>query len=402
MVYGMILQPTTDKRSSHDVDANRLTDRLSAERPHLVALCRNLTGDTAVAEDLAQETLLTAWRLREHLTAPDGLSAWLAAIARNHCRRWARAQAQHHARFRPLADDVDATLIEQMALEGDDPVEIVEREEMASLARQALAVMPPASRDLLVAAYLNDHALHEATAAPGASQGAYRARLTRARRAARAALSADSDLRGQLETFGLLLPGDVHWIESRIWCPFCGIGYLRYRIDREQGDFSIRCASGCEGLSVAGYGRDPELTQAVSSIKSLITRHCLKLERDYRLALQRGWQACQCGERISYRAVAPDNAPLGWPAPFGLNGTCARCGLVDDSTAWHLALDTQEAQRFWKRYPRMRALPMRGVEHDGRSAVVTGFEAVGETARLELVSDARDYTILHAALTYVG
>ena len=63
--------------------ADDLSHALVAERPRLVRLCRQMTGSAEVAEDLAQETLLEAWRLLDRLREPAGLSAWLSAIARN-------------------------------------------------------------------------------------------------------------------------------------------------------------------------------------------------------------------------------------------------------------------------------------------------------------------------------
>ena len=89
------------------------------------------------------------------------------------------------------------------------------------------------------------------------SEGALRVRLLRARRALRAALSADDDLRAQLEDLGLTLPASDGWQESRIWCPFCGASYLRYRIDRETGEYAFHCAGGCAGLPVAGRAKGP-------------------------------------------------------------------------------------------------------------------------------------------------
>jgi len=44
---------------------------LPRERDRLVRLCAKLTGDAAAAEDLAQETLLAAWRQVDTLRNPD-------------------------------------------------------------------------------------------------------------------------------------------------------------------------------------------------------------------------------------------------------------------------------------------------------------------------------------------
>jgi DNA-directed RNA polymerase specialized sigma24 family protein len=44
---------------------------LAEERTRLVRLCARLTGSSGVAEDLAQETLLEAWRNQQKLAAQD-------------------------------------------------------------------------------------------------------------------------------------------------------------------------------------------------------------------------------------------------------------------------------------------------------------------------------------------
>jgi Sigma-70 region 2 len=52
------------------------------QRRPLVRLCAVLTGDRDAAEDLAQETLLEAWRNAHKLHDPSGAERWVAAIAR--------------------------------------------------------------------------------------------------------------------------------------------------------------------------------------------------------------------------------------------------------------------------------------------------------------------------------
>ena len=50
------------------------------ERSRLLRLCTHLTGDPVAADDLVQETLVTAWQRLEQLTGPSGISAWVATI----------------------------------------------------------------------------------------------------------------------------------------------------------------------------------------------------------------------------------------------------------------------------------------------------------------------------------
>ena len=74
--------------------ASELEAVLPRERSRLVRLCAGLTGDVEAAEDLAQETLLEAWRHMHHLRADDGYARWLSAIARNVCLRWERRRGR--------------------------------------------------------------------------------------------------------------------------------------------------------------------------------------------------------------------------------------------------------------------------------------------------------------------
>jgi hypothetical protein len=168
-------------------------------------------------------------------------------------------------------------------------------------------------------------------------------------------------------------------------------------VDRETGEYAFLCAGRCAGHAVAGRAVSPALVAQVSSPKSLLTRHCLVLATSYREALAGAAPYCDCGAPITFTAWTPADALH--EAPYGVFGVCPNCGLVDDSSAWHLALDTTEAQRFWRRHPRMSALPMTLVERDNRSAIVTGFAATDGSDRLQIVSDAATYALLHVEAT---
>jgi RNA polymerase sigma-70 factor (ECF subfamily) len=376
--------------------ADEISCALVAERPRLVRLCRQLTGSAEVAEDLAQETLLEAWRLLYRLHEPAGLGAWLSAIARNVCHRWQRAHGRERAHLAPVVsvgDDSDAgelSLDEALVAEADDPLAQMEQAEVASLLARALASLPEMTRTLTLGSAAMSTA--ELASVFGLSEGAVRVRLHRGRQALRRALS--GDLRAEAEALDLALPSAPDWLESRIWCPFCGASHLRYRINRATGEYTIQCARKCSnGMAVAGRAVNGALVEQVSSPKSLVTRHCLALATSYREALADGGVQCECGAPVTYTHWDPSTAPHGWP--HGVFGSCPRCGIIDDATAWHLALDTIEAQRFWRRHPRIHALPMTAVERDNRTAIVTGFAASDGSARLEIISDATTYELLH-------
>ena len=94
---------------------------LSFDRARLVRLCAYLAGDADVAEDLAQETLLEAWRHADKLHDVTGRARWLAAIARNVCLRWGRRRGRDLSRRvdKSLRDDVGAIGEEEWPDDGD-------------------------------------------------------------------------------------------------------------------------------------------------------------------------------------------------------------------------------------------------------------------------------------------
>lgn len=103
-------------------------------RRRLVRLCAAVSGDRRAAEDLAQETLLEAWRNLHKLHDPAGADRWPAAIARNVCLRWARSRGRELGL---------PTAVEAQAQVGDGfDVELeLERAELAELLDRA----PPSS-----------------------------------------------------------------------------------------------------------------------------------------------------------------------------------------------------------------------------------------------------------------
>ena len=86
---------------------------------------------------------------------------------------------------------------------------------------------------------------------------------------------------------------------------------------------------------------------------------------------------------------APTSALL-----YGIHVYCPWCDSVDSGSPWHLSLDTPEIQRFWRRHPRMRALPTQAVETGGRPALLIGYESVTDGERLEIVANRATYQTL--------
>src|SRR5437660_1100031 len=125
-----------------------LEGALAGERLRIVGLCATLTRNVDVAEDLAQEVLLEAWRSIERLRDAEQFSHWLSGIARNVCLRWERKQGSYLAHLAlPPADD-EMPLEEQLAADVDLEIEL-ERKELVELLDRALAVLPATTRAVL-------------------------------------------------------------------------------------------------------------------------------------------------------------------------------------------------------------------------------------------------------------
>src|SRR5579859_1772009 len=137
-------------------EAFTLETVLPAERERLVHLCAYLSGDAGAAEDLAQETLFEAWRHREKLYDPRGHAQWLSSIARNVCRRWARSHGREAARLVSFDDLADLTTLQDCLVDDMDIELDLERAELARLLDQAMALLPPETRAILIERYINE------------------------------------------------------------------------------------------------------------------------------------------------------------------------------------------------------------------------------------------------------
>ena len=365
-------------------DVMMIQTALAAERSRLVAFCAHLSGSWDAAEDLAQETLLEAWRARGRLHDAEGLAPWLTAIARNVCLRWRRSKGRESA-YLAQGEALSDVLEAWDAEDGDGVADVVERPEINATLEKALATLPSVTRAALIGSYVEETPQSELAARLGLSEGALRVRLHRGRLALRQALIPASDTHTQ-----------SGWQTIRIWCPFCGRRRLEYRLEKATGSYSFRCSGPCvTGMNMIGSSVASPLPNQISSPKVLLARHCLIMGEDYRAALGARRSACfRCGSEVASGQWLPGQESPASTLLYGIYFVCTACQATDSGSPWHLSLDTQEAQRFWRRHPQMRALPTREIETGGRPALLIGYENVTGGERLEIIADRATYETL--------
>ncbi|HEU4728875.1 MAG TPA: sigma-70 family RNA polymerase sigma factor, partial [Kofleriaceae bacterium] len=136
-----------------------------------VALAR--CGDPALAEEVAQDAFVAAWRDLDRLRDAERVGAWVAGIARNLAASAARTRARRDGVTGPEAPAVPTP---------ED--EVLGREDRALLAR-ALAEVPAAHREVLVLYYLEGESIARIAASLGIREDLVKQRLSRGRTALR-------------------------------------------------------------------------------------------------------------------------------------------------------------------------------------------------------------------------
>jgi RNA polymerase sigma-70 factor (ECF subfamily) len=371
-----------ERRAMNETPAHMLT---AGERDRLVRLCIRLTGDPDAAEDLAQETLLEAWRHEADLRNPERWSRWLSGIARNVCLRWMRQRGQERASTG--AAEVDE-------LPGGDDLELeLEREEIAALLDRALGLLPPETRSVLIGRYIEGLPQAEMAARLGLQSGTVAVRLHRGKLALRRVLA--EQLRDEAEQYGLPLPADDGFRETRIWCFLCGRQRLMGRIQGADTLY-LRCDACCTAPDAyVTHSHLPGVFAGISGYRAAYTRVVRALHEYNWQALTGRTTLCRlCGSFAEVNPVNPEPHPFWPPGRHGVFMRCTRCGAVNQSPLSYMVLGLPELQRFWRAHPRLRLLPEREGQRDGRPVLILGAESVTDGAVMEVVCARSTYEIL--------
>ncbi len=384
------------------------TDFLSAEeRSRLVGLCRKLTGNPDAAEDLAQETLLLAWRGIAGLREPEKRAQWIAGIARNVSLRWLREQGREQARnivLSPNEEEAGTTSLEDLVADEFDLEIELERRELVTLLDRALAMLPEETRAVLVKRYIEESPLAEIAAQLDTNASAVAMRLQRGKLALRKVLT--SEMREEIAAYEQAA-SEQAWERTSLWCHLCGQHRLLGRKQPERGMLYLKCPACSPGDQVLSKNEGVSSLKGIKSFKPAFARLGEFCHTYYRQGLRDGSMLCSiCGHTIPVKlSPAEEVRQLGWlshDAPVWVlpkherlvNIVCQHCSNINCTSLEGIVLALPEGRAFMRAHPRIHLLPYRTIEFAGRPAIITRFESVTESASFEVVSDYETYEVL--------
>jgi RNA polymerase sigma factor (sigma-70 family) len=391
---------------------NTLEVMLASEHSRLIRFCASLTGSLDAAEDLAQETMLEAWRnlhkLRDHDNA-ESRAKWLSAIARNVCMRWMRSRDNDLAHLVTLnagADEVESS-IEDVAADGYDIEIELERDELAQLLDRALAYLPPTTRDVLIERYIHESPHAEIAERLGLSEDALVQRLHRGKLALRRVIT--THMSDEATAYGFSAPVEENARqETRIWCPMCATCRLIKYVDQATNTTCFTCAN-CG--QITGHG-EPQAFAGIHSPKSILNRQLHWLGDYYWQAINAQQATCPlCGHATCARIYRLQDIPprlfqdippgplreglLSLLSPYGIHIFCSSCHYDESNPLSHLILDRFEVQHFWRKHSRMQWLPPQEIEYDDQPAILSSFQSPGEQARIDVISQRATLKVLN-------
>jgi RNA polymerase sigma factor (sigma-70 family) len=305
--------PLHARNASHAALVANLDDLLSASRPQLLGVARAMGNPPDAAEDIVQETLLEALRHLDRIYSLDRFDAWLKEICRNVCRRHAQAMG---TRRRHLVDIADWSTEDDLpGMVADDPIETLDRSDLAQVLDRALGYLPAQTRTAMELCYVEDLPQREVAAQLGLTIKALESRLIRARQQLRAVLS--GAMREEAEAFDLLPTGEpsLGWRESREWCTACGRQRLR-GIFEQMPDGRINFRMRCPSCS-PNYDTDMNDSGGLIPLDDLHTfRPALKRLNQTMIPYIReglspqGHRCMQCGRQVRVQIEHSDEMPL--------------------------------------------------------------------------------------------
>lgn len=165
-----------DRARSGDAAAFREVGRACETR--LLRQAAALCGNASLAEDLAQETLVEAWRGLRRYNGRCQFFTWLCAILVHRFHNSVRRQRPlPFSALGPGEQDEFQQSLGQLTDHQPWPDEAVARREQAALVRRCIAALPAKHQQVIYLRFYVDDSLESIAAALGCSLGTVKSRL---------------------------------------------------------------------------------------------------------------------------------------------------------------------------------------------------------------------------------
>ncbi len=146
----------------------------------IYTLCLRWLGDSAVAEEIAQDTFVAAYRAMDRFRGEAKLSTWLYSIAINRCKN-RLDHDKRRARERHESLDVDPDRVRELTSKGPKTDSRTHRSEAMRLLQAALDELEAPFRTVVVLRDIQDMAYEEIAALLDLPIGTVKSRIHRAR-----------------------------------------------------------------------------------------------------------------------------------------------------------------------------------------------------------------------------
>lgn len=154
----------------------------------VLAVCHGRVRNAAAAEDLAQETLLRAFRTLDSIREPERFGAWVCGIATRTCLDWLKAKQRTEVSIEHLETSDHRS--HGASANGND--------ESWDLLYRQIELLPAEYREVLMLYYYGNSTYQELAELLGVSSATINARLTKARQILRKQLATDRGLNDEL------------------------------------------------------------------------------------------------------------------------------------------------------------------------------------------------------------
>lgn len=160
-----------DKTPWEPLDEELFKKELTELIPHLRAFSRSLCGNATLADDVAQDAMLKAWKSRDKFKPGSNLKAWTFTILRN--------QFYSIKRRSWRATSLDQQVAEQTIVAQSDQEKVVELNEL----RRGLDSLKDDQREALILVGASGLSYEEAAEICDCAVGTIKSRVSRARKA---------------------------------------------------------------------------------------------------------------------------------------------------------------------------------------------------------------------------